>query len=356
VSALAPVLAAGALLAAPGPAAPPAPAGTALAGLSLRELAGQRIIAGYTGTRIPATLLARVRRGEVGGIIVFAGNIRSRAALAAELRRLQRARRPVRAPLLTMIDQEGGLVKRLPGAPSGSAAQMGRRGTAAVRREGRATAANLRRARVNVNLAPVMDLGRPGSYQRATGRAFARRPGPVGRLGSAFAAGLQRGGVAATLKHFPGLGGVPGDEDARIQTVPYRRATLRRADIAPFAAGIRAGARLVMTSTARYPALDRGPALLSRRITTGELRGRLGFRGVTITDDLDVTALRALGPRRLGVRATAAGNDLLLYARSPRHAALGLDALVGAVRAGDLSRRELEASVRRILALRAQLS
>jgi beta-N-acetylhexosaminidase len=354
VFALLPALAAAALPAAPAP--PPAAVPARVAGLTLRQAAGQRIIVGWEGQRIPGWLVARVRRGEVGGVIAFSRNIRSRGALAAELRRLQRVRRPVRAPLLTMIDQEGGLVSRLPGAPSGSPAQMGRRGAAHVRDQGRRTAANLRAARVNVNLAPVMDLGRPGSYQRATGRAFAARPGPVGRLGGAFAAGLQRGGVAATLKHFPGLGAVPGDEDARVQTVPYRRATLRRIEMAPFAAGIRAGASLVMTSTARYPALDRRIALLSRPIVTGELRGRLGFRGVVITDDLDVRALRALGPRRLGVRASAAGNDLLLYAQSPRHARQGLDAVVGAVRAGTLSRRELEASVRRVLALRAQLT
>ena len=245
------------------------------------------------------------------------------------MRRLQRVSRPVPAPLLTMIDQEGGLVARLPGAPAGAPAQMGRRGTAYVRRQGRLTAANLRRAGMLVNLAPVVDLGRPGSYQAATGRAFARRPAAVAALGTAFARGLQEGGVAATLKHFPGLGAVSRDEDALIQTVRLSRATLRAADEVPFAAGIRAGARLVMTSTARYPALDgRRVALLSRRITTTELRGRLGFRGVAITDDLDVTAMRRLaGPGTLAVRASAAGNDLLLFAQDPGRAQRGLSAV-----------------------------
>ena len=227
-----------------------------LSGLSLRQLAGQRIIVGYAGARVPDWLLGRVRRGEVGGVIAFTRNVPSRAALAAQMRRLQRARRPLAPPLLTMIDQEGGLVARLPGAPSGAPAQMGRRGASYVRRQGRLTAANLRRAGMNVNLAPVADLGRPGSYQARTGRAFARRPAAVASLATAFARGLQQGGVAATLKHFPGLGAVSRDEDALIQTVGLSRATLRAADEAPFAAGIRAGTRLVMTSTARYPALD----------------------------------------------------------------------------------------------------
>ena len=328
-----------------------------LARLTVRQLAGQRIIIGWAGPRVPSWLLARVRRGEVGGVIAFSRNVRSRSALAAQLRRLQRISRPLAAPLLTMIDQEGGLVARLPGAPSGSPAQMGRRGPAHVRRQGRLTAANLRRAGVSVNLAPVVDLGRPGSYQARTGRAFARSPAAVAALGGAFARGLQEGGVAATLKHFPGLGAVSRDEDALIQTVRLSRATLRRADELPFAAGIRAGTRLVMTSTARYPALDGNRvALLSRRITTSELRGRLGFRGVVITDDLDVTAMRRLaGPGRLAVRASAAGNDLLLFAQDPGRARRGLSAVVAAVRAGRLSRAELVASVRRVVALRGAI-
>ena len=349
-----------ALLLPAGAAARPAPdAGPRdpLTGLSLRQLAGQRIVVGYAGARVPQWLVDRVRRGEVGGVIAFTRNVRSRGALAAQMRRLQRVRRPVAAPLLTMIDQEGGLVARLPGAPSGAPAQMGRRGAAYVRRQGRLTAANLRGAGMNVNLAPVADLGRPGSYQARTGRAFARRPGDVGALAGAFAVGLQQGGVAATLKHFPGLGGVSRDEDALIQTVGLSRATLRAADMAPFAAGMRAGARLVMTSTARYPALDgRRVALLSRRITTTELRGRLGFRGVAITDDLDVTAMRRLaGPGTLAVRASAAGNDLLLFAQDPDRARRGLDAVVTAVRTGRLSRTELTTSVRRIISLRSAL-
>ena len=329
-----------------------------VAELTTRQLAGQRIVVGYAGVRVPAWLLARVRRGEVGGVIAFARNIRSRGALAAQMRRLQRASRPLGVPLLTMIDQEGGLVARLPGAPSGAPAQMGRRGAAYVRRQGRLTAANLRAAGMNVNLAPVVDLGRPRSYQARTGRAFARSPSAVAALGSAFAGGLQQGGVAATLKHFPGLGGVTRDEDALIQTVGLTRGTLQRADEAPFVAAIRAGARLVMTSTARYPALDgTRVALLSRRITTTELRGRLGFRGVAITDDLDVTAMRGLaGPGTLALRATTAGNDLLLFAQDPDRARRGLDAVVAAVRAGQVSRAALLASVRRVAALRAAVA
>lgn len=335
----------------------PAP-GDALARLSLRQIAGQRVVVGWQGATIPGWLAARVRRGEVGGVIVYAQNIRSRTALAAQLRRLQRLPRPVGAPLLTLIDQEGGKVARLPGAPAGSATAMAARGAAHVRRQGRLTAANLRAAGINVDLAPVVDLGRPGSHEAALERTFGRRPADVAALGTAFARGLQAAGVAATLKQFPGLGGVTADADHVMQRVLLSRATLRRADETPFAAGIRAGARLVMTSSARYPALDRSrPALLSRAITTDELRGRLGFHGVAITDDLDAPAVAALdAPGALAVRATWAGNDLLLFAHDPARSQAALRAVVAAARGGRISRTRLLASARRVLALRASLA
>jgi beta-N-acetylhexosaminidase len=337
--------------------APAQPAGDAIATLPLRELAGQRIVVGYEGPEAPPWLLARVRAGEVGGVIVYTRNIVSRAALAGQLRVLQRVPRPVGAPLLTLIDQEGGRVARLPGAPAGSAAAMAPRGIAYVRRQGRLTAANLRAAGVNVDLAPVVDLGRSGSYEVIYERTFGRAPSAVGSLGAAFARGLRDGGVAATLKQFPGLGGVRGNTDEGIQRVTLSRAALRRTDEAPFATGMRAGAQLVMTSSAIYPALDpRHPALLSRAITTGELRGRLGFTGVALTDDLDAGSPRAIaGPGPLAVTATAAGNDLLLFAHDPARSQAGLDAVVAAVRSGRLSRAALVASVRRVLALRATL-
>jgi len=338
------------------PAGPARPAADAVDRLSVRQLVGQRLVVGYPGADVPADLRARVRAGHVGGVIVFDRNIPSRAHLRAQLRSLQRTSRPLKPPLLTMVDQEGGLVKRLSGPPSSSPAAMGRRGAAYVRGQGKATAANLRAVALNVNLAPVADLGLPGSYQRETGRAFSDRAAPTAALSSAFAVGLQAGGVAAALKHFPGLGRVSGDEDQRVQKVGVSARTLRHQDEVPFAAGIRAGARMVMTSTALYPALDDEPALLSPRITTGELRERLGFTGVAVTDDLDVPALRPYGQAgRLGIEATIAGNDVLLYCQSPGNADRALEAIVRAVKDGRISRAALETSVRRIVALRGEL-
>jgi beta-N-acetylhexosaminidase len=327
--------------------------------LTVRQLIGQRMIYSYLGTVPPAPLRARIARGEAAGVIVFRHNIASRASLAATVASLQAIRRPpgLRAPLLVMIDQEGGLVKRLSGAPTRSPAALGRIGsTDLARSEGRATARNLRSVGVNVNLAPVVDVGRPGSYQQQTGRSYSSNPGRVSALASGFVRGLQAGGVAATLKHFPGLGTVRQDEDVIVQRVSLPLDVLRRTEEAPFAAGIRAGVALVMMSTAVYPALSSRPAMLSPAVSTGELRGRLGFRGVSITDDITVRGMARFGsPPRLGILAAQAGNDLLLYAGGYTSAAQSADTLLREASAGRISIPATRGSVRRVLALRASL-
>jgi len=329
--------------------------------LPLEQAVGQRVVAALPGTTVPPSLAAAIRRGEVGGVILFGRNVASRGQLRALTARLQaERRRGPRAlrdlPLLVMIDQEGGLVKRLPGAPAQSAGELGARDDPALaRREGVATARNLRGVGVNVDLAPVLDLGLPGSYQRATRRAYGATPERVSRIGGAFADGLRAGGVLATAKHFPGLGRGPANEDERLNRIAVPLAQLRAADEAPFRDAARRGVPLVMVSTGIYPALANRPAMFSRRVTTTELRDVVGFDGVTITDDLEVPALAHLSPERKAVAAVRAGNDLLLFCQTEAAARRGAAALVRAVRRGAIPRAQLDAGTQRILRLRAGL-
>ena len=340
------------------PAEPALVAGTE-SRLTTRQLVGQRVIWSYAGTVPPPALRTRIARGEVAGVILFRSNVGSRSALAATMRSLQAIRRPpgLRDPLLVMIDQEGGLVKRLSGAPLRSPAQLGRIGSVALARsEGAATARNLRGVGVNVNLAPVLDVGRPGSFQQRSQRSYSSDPARVARLGSAFVAGLQGGGVAGTLKHFPGLGTVGGNQDDAVQRVRLPLSALRAVDQAPFAAGIRAGARLVMTSSAVYSPFGSLPGAFSTALVQGELRSRLGFGGVTVTDDLDAAGLRPFAsPAGSALRSARAGNDLLLFAAGYTTTARSYEALVRDAVAGRLSAAGNRAAVRRVLALRATL-
>lgn len=338
----------------------PAPGGEA-SGLTLAQAIGQRIVVSLPGTTVPASLARQVRRGEVAGVILFGRNVASRTQVRALTSRLQAERRrgPAalrRLPLLVMIDQEGGLVKRLPGAPSRSAAEMGTTGdAAAVRAEGLATARNLRGVGVNVDLAPVLDLGVLGSFHRATGRTFGATPAAVSRYAGAFADGLAAGGVLATAKHFPGLGRVTTNQDLGLNRIEVGLDVLRAQDEAPFRAAARRGVPLTMVSTGLYPALARRPAMFAPAIATRELRDVVGFDGVSITDDLEVPALAHLSPERKALAATRAGNDLLLFCQSAAAAQRGAAALARAVRAGTLPRAAIDAGAGRVLALRSRL-
>lgn len=329
--------------------------------LTLQQAVGQRVIGSLPGTTVPPELAAKIRRGELGGVILFARNVGSRAQLKALTDRLQaERRRGPRAlrnlPLLVMIDQEGGLVKRLPGAPQLSPVQVAARGSADLaRRTGVATAANLTGVGVNVNLAPVLDLGLPGSSVLELGRTYGSTPTQVSKLGVAFANGLRAGGVLASAKHFPGLGRGGHDEDLRLNRIDVPLSTLRTSDEVPFRAAARAGVPLTMVSTGVYPALDDRPAMFSPRIVQRELREVVGFDGVVVTDDLEVPAIAHLSPERKALAAVRAGDDLLLFCQSASAADRGAAALVRAVRGGAISRATIDAGAERAISLRAAL-
>jgi beta-N-acetylhexosaminidase len=215
---------------------------------------------------------------------------------------------------------------------------------------------------MNVNLAPVLGVidsgdGFLGQFQRSYG--FNRRR--VGRLGQLFIKSFQNRGVAATSKHFPGLGRATKaqntDERPVTLNIPLRE--LRMKDEFPFTKAIKAQTKLVMISNATYPALDRKlPASMSPGIIGGELRDRLGYDGVTITDALNAGGLRKIGgiPRR-EVQGARAGADLLLFSKQTLNEGVkGSKALRRGLREGRLDRDEYEKSALRVLGLRNELS
>jgi beta-N-acetylhexosaminidase len=336
---------------------PGAPRAEVASTLPPQQLAGERIVVGLSGTQVPAPLHDAIHEGGVAGVVLFAGNFPTRAAGSRLIRRLQGIRRPpaLRDPLLIMVDQEGGLVKRVSGAPTASAATMGARGAAFSARQGRLTAANLRELGVNVDLAPVLDVARPGGVIAETERSFGTTAARVRATAIPFAKALQAGGVAATAKHFPGFGAARENTDFTVERVELSKRELRRVDEAPYPPFFAAGGKLVMLSTAIYPAFSQRPAAFTRRVATGELRDRLGFEGVSITDALETAAVKDFGgPRKAGLAGVRAGADLLLFAQlAPAERAW--KALAQKLRSGTLNRTEFEAAAQRVLDLRAEL-
>src|SRR5262252_4931855 len=342
------------------------PSSARLASLSPRQLAGQRVIYSYSGLTPPASLISLIKRGEAAGVIFFGQNISSKAQIAGVIKQLDQAnassRNPVQAPLLLMTDQEGGEVRRLPGRPFLSEKQIGAnsRAETLATEAGQGAASTLRSVGMNVNLAPVLDVYRKaGDFDDQFGRSYSTDPNVVSDLGGRMIMAQQADGVAATAKHFPGLGAASASQntDTGPVTLNLSKDTLRTADEVPFAAAIQAGVKLVMVSWATYPSLGLRPAGLSPNVVQGELRNRLHFTGVTITDALEAGALRGSGStQHRAMRAALAGMDLILC--SAQTVTQGEDArseLAADYTDGTLNGPDFLASVNRVIALRQSL-
>jgi beta-N-acetylhexosaminidase len=253
-----------------------------------------------------ASFLVRVRAGEIGGVILVGRW--SPAEMSGTAAQLHAAGCAIGRPLLILVDQEGGFARRLTWAqPHNSEGDLAHLGIGETDREARQAAVQLRAAGIDVDLAPVTDTLGPGGFLRS--RSFGSDPALVAALAVTYVRALQKGGVAATAKHFPGLGAAKQNTDDSVVTVSSTQ-------LEPFIQAVNAGVKLVMVSSASYPRLDTTgtPAMFSRPIVTTLLRHRMGFKGVVVTDALDAPA--AARTPDAPARALAAGVDLLLYTGS----------------------------------------
>jgi beta-N-acetylhexosaminidase len=254
--------------------------------------------------------LSRIRNGKMGGVVLLGNGWLTRARAATVTSELQRAACTRGEPLLIAVDQEGGIVRRLAwGPPTEAPDEMTSPSVARTQAAGAATA--LRSVGIDIDFAPVVDT--PGAARSFLGsRAFSRSRTWNAQMARAFVGGLQSAGIAATAKHFPGLGLASGNTDhGRI--VIRGAAWKLRQGLLPFQSAVRAGVELVMLSTAIYPKLDgsKRPAAFSSTIVNGLLRKKLGFKGVTVTDSL--TAPAAVRIPHTATRAMLAGSDLLIF-------------------------------------------
>jgi beta-N-acetylhexosaminidase len=277
--------------------------------LSLRQQVGQLTISSFPGSRPPPYIRRRLRAGETAGVILFGPN----AGPPAQWQRLTMAlQRSANYGALVMVDQEGGDIRTIewagpaPGQPLQGSPEL-------VRRTARSSAQQLEIAGVNVNLAPVADVP-AGPSAALRSRAFAGDAAGIADRTRAAIEGVRTTRVAATAKHFPGLGRAAVNTDDGAATIP---GDLRR-DLVPFRAAVEAGVPLVMLSHALYPAVDkRRIASQSPLIATGLLRERLGFDGVAITDSIEAQAvLGRSGVALAAERSLRAGADLILMTGS----------------------------------------
>ena len=311
------------------------------------QMVGQLLFVRMHGTEPTQAFLDRIKHGEIGGVVLYNGNFPN-GNPAPLIRLLQSAATVGHQPkLLVAIDQEGGEVKRLRGAPTLAPPQMTTPTIAQA--QGLATARNLRAHGLNVDFAPVLDVNHGGFVGPRTFH--------TAREANAFAHGLALGGVIATAKHFPGLGYAKLNTDDAVATVKVSAAKLR-ADWKPY---VGTQIPLVMLSTAVYPTLGTHiPAAMSR-VVVARLR-RLGYDGAIVTDALQTPAVNSYySTPDAALRAVQVGVDLVLAGgtsgstRDSDVATAVYDELVAAAKSGRLSARTLRDAYQRVLALKAQL-
>jgi beta-N-acetylhexosaminidase len=322
--------------------------------VGLKRLVGQSIVARLGPKGPDQALVRRVRQGRVGGVIAFNDNATELKAQIATLQ--QAARAGGSPPLLVMIDQEGGDVKRLPqGPPNASPAQLGKSDDENQSRDqGQATGEYLRGLGINVDLAPVLDVSQETTANTIRSRTFGSDPSVVTEVGVSFMQGLQEGGVVATPKHFPGLGRATTNTDDGPVNIAATSQELQ-SDLEPFRGAIEAGAQMVMVSTASYPTLgSRKQAAFSAAIVSGLLRDQLGFDGVVVTDDLEAPAVTdETSPVVAAASAIKAGDDMLIYAGSAGASDRAFRSLVSQVKSGDLNRSLFQDAYDRITSLKS---
>lgn len=314
---------------------------------------------GFTGTTAGTAPLDALREFGPGALILFARNV----GTTDELRDLVFALRETASPPpLIMVDQEGGRVERIGDGVAAlpSAMAVGATGDVGLAENlASLLGRDLARLGITVDLAPVADLSlEPRSAVVAT-RAYGDDPERVGGFACAFARGLERAGVAATLKHFPGHGSTAEDSHVALPRVTADAATLRARDLVPFARAIAdRAASIVITAHVVVDAFDPDrPATLSRKVLTGLLREELGYDGIVATDCLEMDAIAdGVGTVRGAVEALAAGADLLLISHRLDLAQAAADAIVAAVREGEIPLARLQEAHARVRVLRERLA
>lgn len=303
--------------------------------------------------RIPDETAELVRRGAAGAIL-FKRNIRSPAQTARLVRKLKDM--AGERPFILAVDQEGGRVARLRGAPYAQVPPMRRVGESgdeeAAFQVGVALGRSVRMAGFDVDFAPDMDVDTNPLNPVIGDRSFGRDPELVGRMGVALARGIEAAGVASCAKHFPGHGDTSQDSHLTLPRLPHGMDRLRQVELLPFAEYARAGLASAMSAHVVFEAIDPSiPATFSRRIQTDLLRGEVGFRGLLVCDDLEMNAVaEGWGLGEAAVLSVRAGVDLLLICHDPARQRMAVDAMVEAASSDGAFRERLLDAARRVRA------
>lgn len=341
-------------------------------GMSLEEKVGQMFMPefrqwdGKDVIEVNEEIVQAIRQHHLGGVILFRENLVETEQTVRLVDQLQQAAGSI--PLLIGTDQEGGIVNRLQSGTvmPGNMALGATRSTEAGRRVGKAIGAELHALGININFAPVVDVNVNPDNPVIGVRSFGSDPQLVSDLGVSYTQGLHDAGVAATVKHFPGHGDTAVDSHLGLPSVPHEHSRLDAVELKPYRAAIDSGVDLIMTAHVTFPAIDSStvisrldhtpiyvPATLSAPVLTGLIRDTLGFEGLVVTDCLQMKAITDhFGPEDAVIKAVQAGTDIILMPSDLNNA---YQAVLAAVKNGDIKEAAIDQSVSRILTLKLKL-
>ena len=329
--------------------------------MTLEEKVGQLFVVrpeklGGSATQCDSGDKNGLSKYHVGGVCMFSNNIQSSSQIKSFINGLQSASE---IPLFIAVDEEGGRVARIANSAGfavkkfASMLSVGNTGdTSQAYNVGETIGAYLKTYGFNVDLAPVADVNTNPQNVVIGDRAFGSDPSRVSQMVASAVKGFHSKGMICCLKHFPGHGDTKEDTHKQSVTVYKTWEQLKNCEMLPFAGGINAGADMVMTAHINVPNItsDGLPASLSYELITGKLRGEMGFGGVVVTDSLEMEALRRqYGDAKSAVMAVKAGVDIVLM---PNDLGTAYNAVLNAVKSGEITQERLDESVRRILNLK----
>lgn len=345
-----------------GSAVDPTKVEEALKRLTLQQKVGQLLIIGFNGTDVNTRLKNMIQNYHPGAVIVFKRNIVTPVQIShlnGEAQRL--AHKDTQLPLLIMVDQEGGSVTRIhtdPAPPSALTVGMADDPKLAEGL-GVLTGKILNLLGFNMNLAPVVDLSDPYERNFIGNRSFGPDPARVKELAYHYANGLLESRVLPTIKHFPGHGGILQDSHKILPKKMDSLEALLKHDLVPFSHIAQSGlSSAFMVAHVAYPNIDesRTPATYSYKLVTEILKEQLGYKGLIMTDDLEMTGANFAGDvGERAVRAFEAGNDMMMVAWNSSNQIKAFNALLAAVKSGRISKERLDESLRKILAIKLDI-
>jgi beta-N-acetylhexosaminidase len=321
--------------------------------LTLRQKVGQLLLLGFQGKQLDAKDRAHIRKLGPGGIVFYRRNFADASGIAPLISNIKALLRNDALPTFFAVDQEGWIVHRVGGElfTPPSAPSIGALGSEELAREtGLAVGSALRRLGININLAPVLDVPADIIASPMIPRCFSNDPGTVEALGTSYISGLKAAGLLATAKHFPGIGRAREDTHHKLPHVRWENASERDNDILPFRGAIEAGVDLIMAGhVIAEPGDAVDPVSLSSYWMREVLRRELGFDGLIVVDNIEMKAIEDMvSVPRAAVKAFKAGADIIMVSHERKNQREVFEALLRAVRTGEISTERLDDSVRRI--------